>query len=61
MLNPLLGKLINKYDSKYQLVLDVAKYARHISQKADDKGEILIQKPVDLAIDELAKKLEKSE
>ena len=31
MLNPSIGKLINVYESRYQLVLDVAKYARHKS------------------------------
>lgn len=59
MLNPLLGELIEKYDSNYQLVLDLAKYARDAARKADEEGEILIKKPVDIAINKLAKSLDK--
>ena len=47
MLNPSIGKLIGIYESRYQLVLDVAKYARYISEQADEKGEIA-QKTEDL-------------
>ena len=59
MLNPSIGKLIKEYESRYQLVIDVAKYARHISEKADETGEILIEKPVNTALNELAAKLDK--
>ena len=37
MLNPSIGKLINNYESRYQLVTDIAKLARHISEKADEE------------------------
>ncbi|MBQ2675855.1 MAG: DNA-directed RNA polymerase subunit omega [Clostridia bacterium] len=59
MLNPSIGKLIKEYESRYQLVIDVAKYARHISEKADETGEILVEKPVNTALNELAAKLDK--
>lgn len=59
MLNPSIGKLISKYNSRYQLVIDVAKYARHISEKADAEGRILIEKPVNTALNELSQSLEK--
>ena len=36
--------------SRYSLVIAVAKRARQISQDAEDKGEIIVDKPVDLAV-----------
>ena len=54
MLNPSIGKLINNYESRYQLVTDIAKLARHISEKADEKGEKLTEKPVNTAMNEIA-------
>ena len=53
MLNPVIGKLINAYDSRYQLVTDIAKVARRISEKADEEGKILVEKPVNTAMDEI--------
>jgi len=55
MLNPAIGKLIDNYDSRYQLVLDVSKLARNISEKFDERGEMFVDKPVDLALNELAR------
>lgn len=57
MLNPSIGKLINGYESRYQLVTDIAKLARHISEKADEEGTVLKEKPVSTAIDEIAENL----
>ena len=54
MLNPAIGKLIKVYDSRYQLVLDVAKRARIIAERAEENHEILLEKPVSIAINELA-------
>lgn len=54
MLNENLGKLIENYDNRYRLVTDIAKCARKISKKAENDGEILIEKPVSIAIDKLA-------
>jgi len=54
MLNPAIGKLIENYENRYRLVIDVAKTARNISEAAQQRGEIIIEKPVSLAIDKLA-------
>lgn len=58
MLNPAIGKLINACDSRYKLVLDVAQKARDIAQKAEDNKEIIIEKTVTLAMNEMAADLE---
>ncbi len=71
MLNPAIGKLINYVEntpenasenenenalnSRYDLVLEIAKRARRISEKAQRDGAIIIDKPVTLAMNELAK------
>ena len=55
MLDPAIGKLIENYDNRYRLVIDVAKQARDIAGIAEEKGEIIIEKPVSLAIDTIAK------
>ena len=54
MLNPAIGKLINAYENRYDLVIDVAKRARLISKRAQQNDEILVEKPVTLAMEELA-------
>ena len=54
MLNPAIGKLINTYESRYDLVMDVAKRARKISSRAERDCIILTEKPVTLALEELA-------
>ncbi|MCQ2455316.1 MAG: DNA-directed RNA polymerase subunit omega [Clostridia bacterium] len=54
MLNENLGKLIENYDNRYRLVTDIAKCARKVSKKAENDGEILIEKPVSIAINKLA-------
>ena len=58
MLNPSIGKLITNFESRYKLVLDIAKKAREISKEAQDNGEIIIEKPVTLAINEMAADLD---
>ena len=71
MLNPAIGKLINfventpenasaqedanSLNSRYDLVLAVAKRARKISEQAQTDGVIIIDKPVTLAMNELVK------
>ena len=54
MLNPAIGKLINAYENRYDLVIDVAKRARLISKRAQQNDEILVEKPVTLDMEELA-------
>lgn len=58
MLNPAIGKLIENYDNRYRLVLEVAETAREISSDANEKGEIIVEKPVSIAIDKLASKID---
>lgn len=54
MLNPSIAKLIKNYDSRYQLVVDVANLARHIADKAESEDKILVEKPVNTALNQLA-------
>ena len=58
MLNPTLGKLIQNCDNRYRLVIDVAHTARKVSAEAEKAGEIIVEKPVSLAIDKLASEIE---
>ena len=58
MLNPAIGKLIKEYDSRYQLVHEVDDEARRISEEAESNHEILVEKPVSLAIDKIAAELD---
>ncbi|MBE6728590.1 MAG: DNA-directed RNA polymerase subunit omega [Ruminococcaceae bacterium] len=53
-LNVNIGRLIEDYDNRYRLVMDIAKRARDISEKPDKTEEEMITKPVSLAIDSLA-------
>ena len=57
MLNPSIGKLIRAYGNRYQLVLDVARLARNISEDAEKDKIIMIEKPVNIATDKIASSL----
>lgn len=54
MLRPSMNQLISKNDSCYSLVVGVAKRAREIADDLYEKGEILKEKPVKTAVEELA-------
>ena len=54
MLNPAIGKLINNSDSRYQLVLEVAKQARVIAIQNENETDKELEKSVSLAIDKIA-------
>ncbi len=58
MLNPNIGKLIMNYENRYRLVIDIAHNAREISKRYEENGEILIEKPVSLSIDKLAREID---
>ncbi len=58
MLNPAIGKLINNCDNRYALVNQIAKKARAISAEYEAREEILIEKPVTIAINEMAADIE---
>ena len=57
MLNPNIGKLIQNYDNRYRLVIDVAHNARSIAKQMEENGDLSTQKPVSLAIDSLANQM----
>ena len=54
MLNPAIGKLINNAESRYQLVLEVAKQARVIAEKNENETDKALEKSVSLAINKVA-------
>lgn len=54
MLNPAIGKLINSSDSRYQLVLEVAKEARIIAEENENETAKELEKSVSLAINKIA-------
>lgn len=50
MLKPSDNMIRTPHRSYYSLVIAVAKRARQIAEEAEDRGEILTEKPVDLAV-----------
>lgn len=52
MFNPDLSPVLKGHLSRYSLVTATAKRAREISQQAEENNEILIEKPVSLALDD---------
>jgi DNA-directed RNA polymerase subunit omega len=54
MLRPSMNQLISKNESCYSLVVGVAKRAREIADDLFERGEILREKPVKTAVEELA-------
>lgn len=54
MLYPTMPELLKNVESRYMLVNVIAKRAREIAQDAEDEGEQLNEKPVSLAIQEIA-------
>ncbi len=54
MLKPAMKDLLNQVPSRYQLVNVVAHRARQIASQAEDEGYPLTEKPVTLALNEVA-------
>lgn len=54
MLKPADNEVLDSIQSRYSLVIAVAKRARTIAENAEFNGEILIEKPVNLAVDEIS-------
>lgn len=50
MLKPSANIIKTPHKSYYSLVIAVAKRAREIAEEAENDGKILIDKPVDLAV-----------
>ena len=57
MLYPAMTKLTEHIPNRYMMVNVVARRARQIAEQADVNGEPLEEKPVTLAIDEVAEGL----
>lgn len=53
MFNPDLRNVLKNKTSRYSLVTAVAKRAREIAGDAQENGDILEEKPVSLALDEI--------
>ena len=54
MLYPAMNKLTSYVPNRYMLVNVVARRARQIADEADESGERLEEKPVTIAINEVA-------
>lgn len=52
MLNADLNKVLKGKTSRYSLVIAIAKRARRIAQEAEENNEIIVEKPVTLALEE---------
>lgn len=55
MLDPAMNDLLKQVPSRYMLVNVVAHRARQIASQADDEGYPLAEKPVTLALKEVAR------
>lgn len=53
MFNPDLRNVLKNHTSRYSLVTAIAKRAREISTDAQENNEILNEKPVSIALDEI--------
>ena len=53
MFNPDLKNVLKNHLSRYSLVTATAKRARKISDEALENGEIMVEKPVSIALDEI--------
>lgn len=53
MINIDMKPLLKGGISRYSLVVGVAKRSREIADEAKDRKEIIVEKPVSLAVDEL--------
>ena len=51
--NPSLQHVLKNHLCRYSLVIATAKRAREISEKAEENGDILTEKPVSLALQEI--------
>ena len=53
MFNPDLSNVLKNHLSRYSLVTATAKRAREISDDALENGDIIVEKPMSLALDEI--------
>ncbi len=52
---PAVSEILKENESYYSLVVAVAKRAREIATEAEINGEIIIEKPVQLAVEAFAR------
>ncbi len=52
---PAVSEILKENESYYSLVVAVAKRAREIATEAEINGEIIIEKPVQLAVESFAR------
>lgn len=55
MHTPYASDILKNGESYYSLVIAVAKRARDIAEETEEKGEILIEKPVQIAVEQFAR------
>ena len=53
MLRPAMSDMLDENEDVYAFVVAVAKRAREIANEAEERHEILEEKPVQMAVDEL--------
>lgn len=56
MLKPIVDSVIENAPSRYALVIGISKRARQIVEDAETSGEILVEKPVGIAVEQLLEK-----
>ena len=54
MLRPAMSQIVKKDESAYEFVIEVARRAREIVNEAEERGEVLDVKPVQLVVEEFA-------
>ena len=54
MLKPSISQILKDGESCYSLVIAIAKRAREISEEAEENHEIIVEKPVQLAVEDFA-------
>lgn len=55
MHRPSANEILKNNESYYSLVVAVAKRARKIAEDAEERGDMLEEKPVQMAVEELAR------
>lgn len=55
MIYPSIGSLLKKFENRYYLVIATAKEARDIVDEAQSENVALVEKPIKLAIERIAK------
>lgn len=55
MHKPAVSEILKNNESYYSLVVAVAKRAREIASEAEMNGEIIVEKPVQLAVEQFAR------